>query len=67
MARNMITHEEAKLWICIRARVVNIRNEALAGAAAEAEVGHTTKNPTAEHDRLRAMLLARLMGWTRPH
>jgi hypothetical protein len=52
-----MTKQEAKLWLKIRVRVVNIRNEALAGAKAEMD-----KDAAKEHAKLRQMLLK----WTRP-
>ena len=54
---------EAK-WIRTRARVVTIRNEALAGARAEHPGGNNLppEEPVSEHDKLRRMLLE-MMGW----
>ena len=51
-------------WIRTRARVVIIRNEALAGARAEhpAVRNLTPEKPLSEHDRLRRVLLG-MMGW----
>jgi hypothetical protein len=63
-----MTREEAVrtevAWIRTRARVVQIKREALAHAKAEhpGATKVTTEKPLSEHDRLRCVLLG-MMGW----